>query len=120
VPPFPGTWTSSASVAAVVCSNGWTISSVSLWPFPAIGELFYSSSSFIRWRFGGAIYFVEVLLLNSFIELRWWKSSASFCLEAAQDSYYRSIKLIKLRNEASSLEFNSRSVKSLFITHILS
>jgi hypothetical protein len=36
VPPFPGTWTSAKSVAAVVCTNALTISSVSLWPFAEI------------------------------------------------------------------------------------
>jgi hypothetical protein len=51
VPPFPGTWTSTASVAAVVCSNGWKISSVSLWPFPAIGVVLFLHSMTI----GGVI-----------------------------------------------------------------
>jgi hypothetical protein len=37
VPPFSGTWLSTASVAAIVCFNGWTISSVSLWPFLGFG-----------------------------------------------------------------------------------
>jgi hypothetical protein len=66
VPPISGTWTSTAAVAAVACSNGWTISSVSLWPFPAIEiVLFLHPTTFV-----GAIYFLEVLSLNSFIEGR--------------------------------------------------
>jgi hypothetical protein len=61
VPPYPGTWTSKASVAAVVCSTRLTISSVSLWPFPGFClRLFGIVFFFLQPRSIGHYYFVAL------------------------------------------------------------